>query len=105
MVVVYGCNSNWYKYLVVNIHSLLRHNKCVNKIYILCENDTIKDIDYLEEINNKFDVCIKVIDVREKISEYFDDKYTQENIVESYMPQTSIDYIKQNEKQFEQFNH
>jgi hypothetical protein len=36
---------------------------------------------------------------------YFDDKYTQENIVESYMPQTSIDYIKQNEKQFEQFNH
>lgn len=37
--------------------------------------------------------------------QYFDDKYTQENIVESYMPQTSIDYIKQNEKQFEQFNH
>lgn len=80
MVVVYGCNSNWYKYLVVNIHSLLRHNKCVNKIYILCENDTIKDIDYLEEINNKFDVCIKVIDVREKISEYFDDKYNRNTI-------------------------
>lgn len=37
--------------------------------------------------------------------QYFDDKYTQENIVESYIPQTSLDYIKQNEKQFEQFNH
>ena len=37
--------------------------------------------------------------------QYFDDKYTQENIVESYMPQASIDYIKQNEKQFEKFNH
>lgn len=37
--------------------------------------------------------------------QYFDDKYTKENTVESYIPQATIDYIKQNEKQFEQFNH
>lgn len=36
--------------------------------------------------------------------QYFDDEFTSENIAESYMPQTSIDYIKKNANKFADFN-
>ena len=74
MIVAYGCNKSWYKYLVVNIYSLLRHNEKVKKIYILCEDDDFNEIQYLSKIRDKFNVEIVVLNVENKISDYFTSK-------------------------------
>lgn len=71
MVVVYGCNRGWYKYLVVGIYSLLKYNPSVEKIYILCEDDSINDIDYLSEISQEFNVEMVVQNIVPLINKYY----------------------------------
>ena len=68
MIVVYGCNKNWYKYLVINIFSLLKYNKEVKKIYILCEDKEIENIDKIREY---FNVDIEIILIENTINKYF----------------------------------
>lgn len=62
MVVAMSCNKKWYKYLLVDIYSLLKFTKDVEKIYLLVETDNIKDIDYLDRIKKFFDVELVLID-------------------------------------------
>ncbi len=80
MVVAFGCNKNWYEYLVVEIYSLLRHNKNVDRVYILCEDDSIDDIKLLSDVKNKFNVDIIVMNVVNSISKYFVNKYNSNTI-------------------------
>ena len=75
MIVAFGCNRKWYKYLVVEIYSLLRHNNSVSKIYVLCEDSSIDDVDYLSVVKKKYDVDIVVMNVVDSISKYFHNKY------------------------------
>lgn len=84
MIVAYGCNRGWYKYLVVNIYSLLRHNDKVKKIYVLCEDDDIENIKYLSKIRDKFDVEIVVLNVKNKISKYFTNSHNTNTVYTDY---------------------
>ncbi len=75
MIVAYGCNRKWYKYLIISIYSLLRNNNEVKKIYILCEDDSINKIQYLEKIINKYKIECTVINITPTINKYFKNKY------------------------------
>ena len=75
MIVAYGCNRDWYKYLIINIFSLLRHNKEVKKIYILCEDNDINKIKDLDIIIDRYDIECKVINITPIINKYFKNKY------------------------------
>ena len=68
MIIVYGCNNAWYKHLIINIFSLLKYNKTVKKIYILCEDNKIENLDKIKKLYN---VDIKTISIEETINKYF----------------------------------
>ncbi len=70
MIVAMSCNENWYKYLVVDIYSLLRFTKNVKKIYLLVETEKINDIKYLDLIQKKFPVEIELINYNNIIKNY-----------------------------------
>ena len=73
MIIAYGCNKNWYEYLVVNIYSLLSTNKKVKKIYILCETENIEDIPHLKDLADDYkDVEFVLIDFNKKKMSYVD---------------------------------
>ena len=61
MNIAMACNENWYKYLVVNLYSLLKCTKNINKIYLLLETDNINDVPKLQELINKYPVNIELI--------------------------------------------
>lgn len=69
MIVVYGCNKSWYQHLIINIFSLLKYNKNVKKIYILCENSEIENLDILKDF---YHINIEIILIRDIINKYFD---------------------------------
>ena len=60
MIIVFSCNKDWYKYLVVNIYSLLKYNKSIKKIYLLTSTNNISDIPHLKDIietnNNEVEI-------------------------------------------------
>ena len=61
MVVAMSCNENWYKYLVVDIYSLLKFTNSVKKIYLLVETEDINDIEHLDKVKKFFDVEIVLL--------------------------------------------
>lgn len=65
MIIALACNKNWYKYLVVNIYSLLKSTKNIKKIYLLLETNNIKEVPKLEEVINKYLVDIELINFNE----------------------------------------
>lgn len=70
MVIAMSCNKEWYKYLVVDIYSLLYFNKNIKKIYLLVETENINDIKYLKEIENKFNIDFILIDYNKYCNNY-----------------------------------
>ena len=56
-----ACNKEWYKYLVVNLYSLLESNKNIKKIYLLLETDNVFDVLKLNGIIEKYSVDIELI--------------------------------------------
>ena len=61
MVVAMACTENWYHYSAVNIYSLLKTTKEVQKIYLLLETDNINDIPELKKVVEKYPVELKII--------------------------------------------
>ena len=61
MIIALSCNENWYKYLVVNIYSLLKCTKNVKKLYLLLETDKIDDVPDLDKVIAKYPVEIEPI--------------------------------------------
>ena len=61
MVIAMACNKEWYKYLVVNLYSLLESNKNIKKIYLLLETDNVFDVLKLNGIIEKYSVDIELI--------------------------------------------
>lgn len=75
MVVVYGCNRDWYKYLEVNIYALLKYNHTVEKIYILCEDNNMNNFNYLKKIKSTYNVDFIIYNITDLIYKYFNGKY------------------------------
>ncbi len=65
MIIAMACTKNWYYYLAVDLYSLLKNNKNVEKIYLLLETDNIKEVPKLEEIKNKYNVVMEIINFNE----------------------------------------
>lgn len=70
MIVAMCCNENWYQYLVVNIYSLLKNTKNVEKIYLLIETENVEDVKYLSEIKEKFNIKIELINFNDIMDKY-----------------------------------
>lgn len=64
MIIAMSCTENWYKYLVVDLYSLLECTKNIKKIYLLLETDNVDNVKYLREIINKYEVNIEVINLK-----------------------------------------
>lgn len=77
MIVVYGCNRAWYKYLVISIFSLLKYNKHVKKIYILCED---KEIENLDKIKQFYNIDITIILIKDVIDKYFENNINNNTV-------------------------
>ena len=75
MIIAMSCTKNWFKYLVVNIYSLLYFNKTVKTIYLFVDANDISEIKYLDKVQSKFNVEIKIINI--------------ENILDNYLSPTS----------------
>lgn len=56
MVIAMACNKQWYRYLVVDLYSLLESNKSVKKIYLLLETDNVSDVPKLDKLIEKYSV-------------------------------------------------
>ncbi len=70
MVVALVANEQWYKYMVIDVYSLLETTKDVKKVYLFTETDNEKDIPYLSEVKKKYkDVEIKVMNSHKYIDE------------------------------------
>mgnify|MGYP002853387432 CR=1 FL=1 len=54
MIFAYGCNERQYKYLVVDIYSLLKNNPKTRKIYLLLETERIDDVPYLRKLTDDY---------------------------------------------------
>ena len=68
MVVVLVANSNWYKYLMIDVHALIKTTKDLKKIYLLTETDNIDDVPYLRAvIENNPNIEIVLVDSRKYI--------------------------------------
>ena len=70
MVVAMSCSENWYKYLVVDIYSLLKSTKSIKKIYLFIETENIEEIEYLSLIRNKFEVEFELINYNKYCDKY-----------------------------------
>lgn len=78
-----GCTKDWYKYLVVDVYSLLKFNTNVKKIYLFLETGDIKKIKYLEQIRNKYNVEINIINFSNYMDKYLDDKSPNKDTIYS----------------------
>ena len=70
MNIAMSCTRNWYKYLVVDIYSLLHFNKSVKKLYLFLEDDNISDVKYLDKIQSKFNIEIEIINTNNILNNY-----------------------------------
>lgn len=75
MVIALVANENWYKYMMIDVYSLLECTKNVKKIYLFTETDKVEDIPYLDRVIKKYkDVEFIVRDsnkiIEENLSEY-----------------------------------
>lgn len=61
MNIAMACNEKWYHYLVVNLYSLLKCTKNINKIYLLLETENIDDVPKLKEVIDKYSIEFKII--------------------------------------------
>lgn len=73
MVVAMSCNENWYKYLVVNVFSLLKFNSHIRKIVLFLETDNIDEVKYLKEIRDYFNAEIQLINFNNICDNYLDE--------------------------------
>ena len=75
MVVAMVANGAWYKYLMVEVYSLLSTTKNVKKIYLFTETENENNLPYLANIKEKYDkVEIVLLDAH---------KYFDKNIINS----------------------
>lgn len=65
LIIAMSCTKDWYHYLMVDIYSLLECTKNVKKIYLLIETNDINDVPYLKEINEKYNVEFKIVNLNE----------------------------------------
>lgn len=65
LIIAMSCTKDWYHYLMVDIYSLLECTKNVKKIYLLIETNDMNDVPYLKEINQKYDVEFKIVNLHE----------------------------------------
>ena len=76
MIIAMGCNTAWYKYLVVDLYSLLECTKNIKKIYLLLETDKVEDVPMLDKIIDKYPVEFVLIN----FNEFFDNLVDKGNI-------------------------
>ena len=84
MVIALSCTENWYYYLVVNLYSLLEHNK-VKKIYLLLETDKAKDVKYLKQLQKRYKVEFVVININAYQNNYIKEGCPNANTIYSNM--------------------
>lgn len=70
MIIAMSCNENWYKYLAVDIYSLLKFNEKVKKIYLFLETDKETDVEYLNSIKKKFNIEFEIINYNNICDKY-----------------------------------
>ncbi len=70
MIFAFGCTKNWYEYLVVDIYSLLKFNPTTKKIYLFLETDTIDEVPYLKEVQERFNVELVLINFNQEKNRY-----------------------------------
>ncbi len=70
MIFALGCTKSWYKYLVVNLYSLLKNNKNTKKIYLLLETNKIEDVPNLDYLTKKYGVEFVLIDFTKERNKY-----------------------------------
>ena len=63
MIIAMSCTKDWYRYLIVDLYSLLKCTKNIKKIYLLIETDNIKEVPYLEDLAQNFNIEIKTINI------------------------------------------
>ena len=56
MNIAMACNKAWYRYLVVDLYSLLETNKTIKKIYLLLETDNADNVPMLNKLIQKYSV-------------------------------------------------
>lgn len=70
MIFALACNKPWYKYLVVDLYSLLKNNKRVKKVYLFLETNKIEEVENLSFLQNKYDVDFVLINFLEERNKY-----------------------------------
>ena len=74
MVIALVANKNWYKYMVIDLYSLLSVTKNVKKVYLFTETDKSSYIPYLDDVIKKFkNTKIIVKNANKIINKYLDD--------------------------------
>ena len=79
MIVSYVSNKKFYKYMVVSLYSLLSKNNNIDKVYLICEDDRIDDIDKLRNVvdeYNNVEFCLICLD----------------KFIENYLNKNSLNY-------------
>ena len=84
MVIAFSCTKDWYYYLVVNLYSLLKHNK-VKKIYLLLETNKKEDVKYLKQLSKKYKVEFVLININNYQKNYLKEDCPNANTVYSNM--------------------
>ena len=72
MIVAMSCTANWYRYLTVDLYSLLECTKTIKKIYLLIETDDYCTIPFLEQFAQKYDVEIVAVSAMEYVYKYLE---------------------------------
>ena len=62
MVIALASNKEWYRYLVVNLYSLLKTTKNIKKIYFILETYDINEVPKLKEVLEKYPVEYEIIE-------------------------------------------
>ena len=76
MNIAMACNKAWYRYLIVDLYSLLECTKNVKKIYLLLETDNIDEVPFLRKLINKYSVEFVLIN----FNNIFDNLVSKGNI-------------------------
>lgn len=67
LVLAFSCSKNWYKYLCIELFSLLECTKNIKKIYLLIETEDISEIPYLKLFQKLYNVEFKLVNINNYI--------------------------------------
>ena len=73
MIFAFGCTKSWYKYLSVNLYSLLKNNPKTKKVYLLIESENMEDVPYLSQLKKDYNVEFELINFNNIKKNYIKD--------------------------------